>query len=109
MSVQPPPAAFNPAQARYVTPVSPSQPQAARTDVKQQQAQLSDLFKIQEAGHGTPGQGGRLNPDPCPNCGGPLFIENLGGKRRGPPPAPHCFNCGHNGLFEQGLASNWGA
>jgi len=74
-----------------------------------QQASLSDLLKVQESGHGQPGQGAQSNPDPCPGCGSQLFIENLPGgkKRRGPAPAPHCFACGWNGLFDQGLESSW--
>ena len=69
---------------------------------------MSDLLHLQQVtGRATPGKGARLNPDPCPNCGGTLFYDDLGLKRRGPPPAPHCFNCGYNGLFEQGLEGNW--
>lgn len=69
---------------------------------------LTELLQLQTQGQGlVPGKGARLNPDPCPNCGGKMFYANLGLKRRGPPPAPHCFTCGYNDLFEQGLESNW--
>lgn len=90
-------------------PQAPTQPQAYRTEQKVQQASLTDLLKLQESGHGQPGQGAQSNPDPCPGCGSPLFIETTPGgrKRRGPPPAPHCFACGYNGLFDQGLESSW--
>ena len=54
------------------------------------------------------GKGHLLNPDPCPECGSPHFYSNLG-PSRGPQPAPHCWNCGYNGLFEQGMPSSWGA
>lgn len=42
----------------------------------------------------------------CPNCGGDKFFSrtNSGGtitQQGKVPPAPHCFECGHNGLFEQ--------
>ena len=79
------------------------------TQQKYGEAKLSDLLSLQEQGKGQPGQGAIENPDPCPGCGSPLFIENLPGgkKRRGPAPAPHCFSCGWNGLFDQGLESNW--
>ena len=98
--------------AQYSQPLqqrAPTQPQAYNTQQKVQQASLSDLFKVQESGHGQPGQGAQSNPDPCPGCGSQLFIENLPGgkKRRGPAPAPHCFSCGWNGLFDQGLESSW--
>jgi hypothetical protein len=90
-------------------PQAPTRPATVNTQQKVQSADLSTLFKIQEAGQGQPGQGARENPDPCPGCGSPLFIENLPGgkKRRGPAPAPHCFSCGWNGLFDQGLESSW--
>lgn len=69
---------------------------------------LTELLDLQKHGQGlTPGKGAKLNPDPCPNCGGNLFYADLGLKRRGPPPAPHCFTCGYNEMFEQGLESNW--
>lgn len=92
-------------------PQAPTQPQAFHTDTKVQSADLSTLLKLQEQGRGQPGQGSKTNPDPCPGCGGPLFIENLPNsrKRRGPPPAPHCFSCGYNGLFDQGIEANWAA
>lgn len=54
------------------------------------------------------GKARKLNPEPCPECGSSNFVENYGA-RRGPQPAPHCWNCGYNGLFEQGLPSTWGA
>ena len=69
---------------------------------------LTEMLEMQKHGQGLkPGKGARLNPDPCPNCGGALFFHDLGKKSRGPAPAPHCFNCGFNELFEQGLESNW--
>ena len=69
---------------------------------------MTELLEMQKHGQAlTPGKGARLNPDPCPNCGGALFYANLG-KSRGPAPAPHCFTCGYNELFEQGLESSWG-
>lgn len=75
---------------------------------KREQVSVSDLLNIQQAtGKAQPGQGHRLNPDPCPSCGSNQYFEVLSGKRRGPPPAPHCYNCGYNGLFEQGLEGNW--
>lgn len=69
---------------------------------------LTELLDLQKHGAGPKaGKGARLNPDPCPNCGGALFYADLGLKRRGPQPAPHCFTCGYNELFEQGLESTW--
>lgn len=69
---------------------------------------LTEFLELQKHGQALgPGKGGKLNQEPCPNCGGNLFYADLGLKRRGPPPAPHCFTCGYNEMFEQGLESNW--
>jgi len=69
---------------------------------------LTEFLEMQKHGQGlVPGKGAKLNPEPCPNCGGNLFYADLGLKRRGPAPAPHCFTCGYNEMFEQGLESNW--
>ena len=54
------------------------------------------------------GKAHQIDAQPCPNCGGNQFYSRTGhGVRRGPPPAPHCYNCGYNGMFEQGLESSW--
>jgi hypothetical protein len=54
------------------------------------------------------GKGHKIDSDPCPECGSVRYYSRTGeGARRGPPPAPHCFDCGYNGMFEQGLASSW--
>jgi hypothetical protein len=69
---------------------------------------LTEFLDMQAHGGGPrQGRGAKLNPDPCPNCGEPFFYHDLGKKSRGPAPAPHCFTCGYNELFEQGLESNW--
>lgn len=83
----------------------------APTSQKMGQASTTDLLQMQAAtGQASPGVGHQLNPNACPSCGANLFYERLTkGPRRGPEPAPHCFSCGYNGLFEQGLAGNWGA
>jgi hypothetical protein len=106
-----PPQQWAPQVQRVQTPVPPvqQQPQTYDETTKQESASLTMLLDVQRAtGVAKPGQGAKLNPDPCPNCGLNLFYADLGKARRGPPPAPHCFNCGFNGLFEQGLQSNWG-
>ena len=100
-SVQAP---VQPVQQQYVQP----QPQTYDEMAKQEGVSLSNLLDVQRAtGVAKPGKGARLNPDPCPECGKNLFYSDLGTKRRGPSPAPHCFNCGYNGLFEQGLPASW--
>jgi hypothetical protein len=86
----------------------PRFPQSSPSSPRPPPETLTELLDLQQHGQALrPGRGARLNPDPCPNCGGNLYYADLGLKRRGPPPAPHCFNCGYNELFEQGLESNW--
>ena len=90
--------------ARYQQQLPPAahEPPAAPPET------MSEFLDQQKHGkHLRPAQGARLNPDPCPGCGGNLYFEDLGKKRRGPPPAPRCFTCGYNELFEQGLEANW--
>jgi hypothetical protein len=56
------------------------------------------------------GEGERTNPNLCPRCGSNHYFDNVKASKRGPTPAPHCYNCGFNdGMFEQGLPSTWGA
>jgi predicted RNA-binding Zn-ribbon protein involved in translation (DUF1610 family) len=37
----------------------------------------------------------------CPECGSGNFFTRSSTVKRGPAPAPHCTECGYNGLFEQ--------
>lgn len=37
----------------------------------------------------------------CPECGSNNFFTRASTRKRGPAPAPHCTECGYNGLFEQ--------
>lgn len=44
----------------------------------------------------------------CPGCGsGLVFSRAKGGGVMGKQPAPRCFECGWNGLYDQGEQSNW--
>lgn len=88
---------------------APPPPQDYDSQAKQGEAKLSDLLALQSAtGVAKPGQGARLNPHHCPSCGSNNFFSNLGVTKRGPAPAPRCFDCGYNdGLFTQGEQSSW--
>lgn len=56
------------------------------------------------------GEAHRTDRDPCPRCGSNQYFSRVTTNKRMPPPAPHCYNCGYNdGMFDQGLASSWGA
>lgn len=67
---------------------------------------MDNLFHAMKFWKGGPGA--KADPNPCPNCGSNQFFSRAAGKR-GPPPAPHCYNCGYNdNLFTQGEATTWG-
>jgi hypothetical protein len=50
----------------------------------------------------------------CPDCGSTTGYTAYSGRAagaarvNGQQPRPHCFECGYNGSFSQGLESNWG-
>ena len=102
---------YQPPVPSYQQNTSQISPDAGELHAIQQPASpetLTEMLDMQNHGQGLkPGKGARLNPDPCPGCGGNLYYADLGQKRRGPPPAPRCFTCGYNELFEQGLEANW--
>lgn len=54
------------------------------------------------------GKAKALREGHCPECGSNNYFSRANGILRGPPPAPLCEDCGHNGgLFEQtGYALN---
>ena len=43
----------------------------------------------------------------CPQCGGGHFFSRSSQVSRGPAPAPMCYDCGYNGMFQQGDPSNY--
>lgn len=51
----------------------------------------------------------RTDPHPCPSCGGQHYYSRTQGPSRGPAPAPMCFDCGYNGMFDQGDPAIWGS
>ena len=111
---QPLPVVQRPPVQQYQQPVAPYQqnPQQAPPGAWQPEPAvpetLTEMLEMQKHGKGLkPGKGAKLNPEPCPGCGGALYYADLGLKRRGPPPVARCFTCGFNELFEQGLESNW--
>jgi len=63
----------------------------------------------QAMGHWHGGKAHKIDREPCPECGSNQYYSRTEGVRRGPPPAPHCYNCGYNGMFQQGDPTTWGA
>lgn len=79
------------------------QPQPQPT---QEKVTIENLWGAMQQWRG--GKAHKVDPYPCPECGSANFSSRSEGAMRGPPPAPHCFNCGYNGMFTQGLATSWG-
>lgn len=55
------------------------------------------------------GEAHRTERNSCPRCGGQHYYSRSQGIARGPSPAPMCFDCGYNGMFDQGDPGTWGA
>lgn len=43
----------------------------------------------------------------CPRCGGNKVFSRSNASAGGKVPAPRCFECGWNSLYDQGEQSNW--
>lgn len=67
---------------------------------------IDNLWHAMNVWHG--GKAHKIDPDPCPECGSNQYYSRTQGTRRGPAPAPHCYNCGFNGMFQQGDPVTWG-
>lgn len=115
---RPAPQQYQPQQ--YQVPQGTPQPQGYSTEgatgryaqqlanLEQQQGVTTEnLFEMARFWKGGPGH--RADPDPCPECGSNQYFSRAAKHSRLPPPAPHCYNCGFNGLFEQGDPATWGA
>ena len=101
-------------------PVQPQQFQPQPQPYPQQQQQPSIEEQLQHvqvtpenfkelSKHWKGGKGMQEENHPCPECGGGHYYSRSQGARRGPTPAPHCFDCGYNGLFEQADQATWQA
>ena len=94
-------------------PLQPIQPQQQQQFVQfQRQADpnipvtVHNFWDMMQ--HWRGGKAHKIDREPCPECGSDQYYSRTGdGPRRGPPPAPHCFSCGYNGLFQQGLPTSW--
>lgn len=106
-----------PVQPYYQQPVAPNQyvqPQAVPGQHQMPQAPpppgsvTHDNF-MQMAAQWRGGPAMRTDPGGCPSCGSPRYYSRSKKNSRDPAPAPHCFDCGYNGLFDQGDPATWGA
>lgn len=87
-------------------PVDYHQPQYQEPDTSQIRVTPENFLSAASMWKGGPGA--KADRHPCPNCGSNLYYSRAG-KSRMPAPAPHCFSCGFNGLFDQGDPQSWGA
>lgn len=98
-------------------PQYPQQPQHQNYDgysqqnvYPPQQPQINNIHDVVGAmGLWQGGEATRTETQRCPQCGGNHFFSRSQGARRGPSPAPSCFDCGYTGLFEQGDMTTWSA
>jgi predicted RNA-binding Zn-ribbon protein involved in translation (DUF1610 family) len=93
-------------QYQQVQQMPQQQPQYQQVQ-QQEPVTIANLWDKMTVWRG--GKAHQVDREPCPECGSSQYFSRSSGARRGPPPAPHCYNCGFNGLFEQGEATTWGA
>lgn len=68
------------------------------------QINMSDAIRLWKGGEATRREGGTT----CPACGSRnVFSRAKGTMVNGATPAPRCFECGWNGIYEQGEQSSW--
>ena len=73
----------------------------------QQNVQVTTENFMQAVASWQGGEAHRTEQNRCPRCGSDHFFSRSQGTHRGPPPAPHCADCGFNGLFEQANEATW--
>lgn len=84
----------------------PQQPQQQYAQAPKPKVTIENLWGAMLEWNG--GKAHKIDAEPCPECGSARYYSRTGeGTRRGPPPAPHCFDCGFNGMFQQGMATSW--
>lgn len=95
-----------------VPPQAPTHPipahltgQQPQVDTSQIRVNGQNLYEATQYWQG--GEAMRTETQPCPKCGSPHFFSRSKGVSRGPAPAPTCYTCGFNGMFEQGDPAVW--
>lgn len=73
----------------------------------QDEVTMGEAIRLWKGGEAARKQGDMT----CPECGSAhVFARTAKGGNtmiNGKPPAPRCFECGWNGLYDQGLQSSW--
>ena len=86
---------FQPYNPHPATQAAPPQQQAQHESLS---AALADPHMRSAGGDGAKAQ----EVYSCPNCGSnDFFVRRTMGGALGKAPAPHCFSCGYNGMYEQ--------
>lgn len=87
----------------------PQQYQAAPQQQPQQQGYFTVDTAWEAAQYWQGGEGMKTERNPCPKCGSDHYFSRSNGDPRGPSPAPMCYACGYNGMFQQGDPAVWQA
>jgi hypothetical protein len=102
---QPPQQPQYPVQG-YPQQQAPGWPQQQQAPLQQPPVTIENLWGAMHQWRGGPAH--KIDREPCPQCGSNQYFSRAVSKH-GPPPAPHCYNCGYNdGLFTQGEPTTWG-
>jgi hypothetical protein len=67
------------------------------------QIPMGEALRLWQGGEATRREGNLS----CPSCGSHLVFSRSKGGISGHAPAPRCFSCGYNGLYDQGDQANW--
>lgn len=87
-------------------PTAPAQPSAP---VAPQDAPPAEsLSEALQRGYTNGGEARRRDTMNCPDCGSPyVFSRAKGTMVNGASPAPRCYECGWNGLYDQAQQAVW--
>lgn len=100
-----------PVQPGYPPPQAPpqgyAQPQQGYHQPQPQPVITNIHDAVSAMGQWQGGEAHRTETQRCPQCGGGHYYSRAQVVRRGPAPAPLCFDCGYTGLFEQADPTNY--
>lgn len=74
-------------------------------DTNQIRVTTENLFEATKYWQG--GEAHARERNSCPQCGGQHYFSRTAGVMKGPAPAPMCYDCGFNGMFQQGDPAVW--
>lgn len=96
------PATTFPAPTHIAPATQPNQPRAVDPTPP------SSFTEALSRGITNGGEAARREVHTCPSCGsGFVFSRTKGTMVNGASPAPRCYECGWNGLYDQADQSNW--